>query len=108
MGNRRSFLQNGLALGAVVWGSTRLFAEQAETGGSHSGMRMDNKRQKAGGPPVAVQTPDVANLPFNMDNGVKEFHLIAEPVKQQILPGRTLDLWGYNGSAPGPTIQINQ
>jgi hypothetical protein len=108
MSNRRSFLQNALALSAGVLGSTRLFAEQAETGGSHSGMRMDNKRQKASGPPPTVQTPDVANLPFKLDNGVKEFHLIAEPVKQQILPGRTLDLWGYNGSAPGPTIQINQ
>jgi manganese oxidase len=36
------------------------------------------------------------------------FPLIAEPVKQTIVPGRTLDLWGYNGSAPGPTIQANE
>jgi hypothetical protein len=43
-----------------------------------------------------------------MDNGVKVFHLVAEPVKQQIMPGRVLDLWGFNGSAPGPTIQVNQ
>jgi hypothetical protein len=39
---------------------------------------------------------------------VKEFHLIAEPVKQEIVPGRVVDLWGYNGSAPGPTIQITK
>ena len=43
-----------------------------------------------------------------MDGGVKVFHLVAEPVKQQILPGKVLDLWGFNGSAPGPTIQVNQ
>ena len=43
-----------------------------------------------------------------MDGGVKVFHLVAEPVKQLILPGKVLDLWGYNGSAPGPTIQVNQ
>jgi hypothetical protein len=48
------------------------------------------------------------DLPFTMDNGVKVFHLIAEPVKQQIAPGKTLDIWGYNGSAPGPTIQVTQ
>lgn len=46
--------------------------------------------------------PDVAaNLLFRMDNGVKEFHLTAEPVKQQLTPDRTIDLWGFNGSAPG-------
>jgi hypothetical protein len=29
-------------------------------------------------------------------------------VKQQIAPNKTLLLWGFNGSAPGPTIQVNQ
>ena len=57
---------------------------------------------------VPVVTPDIADLPFTMDNGMKVFHLIAEPVKQTIVPGRTFDLWGYNGSAPGPTIQANE
>ena len=57
---------------------------------------------------VSVETPDVPQLPWRMDGDVKEFHLIAEPVKQEIVPGRVIDLWGYNGSAPGPTIQVNQ
>jgi FtsP/CotA-like multicopper oxidase with cupredoxin domain len=57
---------------------------------------------------VPVVTPDIGDLPFTMDNGVKVFHLIAEPVKQMIIPGRTFDLWGFNGSAPGPTIQANE
>jgi hypothetical protein len=43
-----------------------------------------------------------------MDNGIKVFHLVAEPVKQQIAPNKVLDLWGFNSSAPGPTIQVNQ
>jgi len=58
--------------------------------------------------PIPVVTPDVPDLPFTLDNGVKVFHLIAEPVKQLIIPGRTFDLWGFNGSAPGPTIQVNE
>ncbi len=60
------------------------------------------------GPVVPVVTPDIPDLPFSMDNGVKVFHLIAEPVKQVIVPGRTFDLWGFNGSAPGPTIQTSE
>jgi len=58
--------------------------------------------------PVPVTTLDVGDLPFTIDNGIKVFNLIAEPVKQPIVPGRTFDLWGFNGSAPGPTIQANE
>jgi len=53
-------------------------------------------------------TPDIADLPFTLDNGVKVFQLTAEPVKQIVIPGRTFDLWGFNGSAPGPTIQAQE
>jgi hypothetical protein len=65
-------------------------------------------QQSNGGIPLPVQSPDLKDLPFTMDNGVKVFNLIAEPVKQQIMPGKIIDIWGYNGSAPGPTIQVNQ
>lgn len=54
---------------------------------------------------VPVVTPDIQDLPFTTENGVKVFNLVAEPVRQEIIPGRTFDLWGFNGSAPGPTIQ---
>src|SRR5262252_7104290 len=58
--------------------------------------------------PVPIITPDIEDLPFTMDKGVKVFHLTAEPVKQTIIPGRVFDLWGFNGSAPGPTIQASE
>src|SRR6266446_1759806 len=40
--------------------------------------------------------------------GAKEFHLIAEPVKQELMPGKIANLWDHDGSAAGPTIQVNQ
>ena len=45
------------------------------------------------------------SLPWRMKNGVKEFHLVAEPVVREIAPGMNANLWGYNGSSPGPTIE---
>lgn len=45
-------------------------------------------------------------LPWRMKNGVKEFHLVAEPVVREIAPGMTAHLWGYNGQSPGPTIEV--
>ncbi|PZP29631.1 MAG: copper oxidase [Roseateles depolymerans] len=45
------------------------------------------------------------SLPWRMKDGVKEFHLVAEPVVREIAPGMNANLWGYNGSSPGPTIE---
>ncbi|MDE2143903.1 MAG: copper oxidase [Elusimicrobia bacterium] len=52
-----------------------------------------------------VVTPNGATLPWKMENGVKVFHLTAEPVQCRIAPGMTGNCWGYNGRTPGPTIE---
>ncbi len=52
-----------------------------------------------------VVTLNGGSLPWKMDNGVKVFHLIAEPVKREFAPGMVVNCWGYNGSTPGPTIE---
>ncbi len=59
-------------------------------------------------PPVPVHAPDLQKLSWEEVDGVKEFHLIAEPVRREILPGVWMDTYGYNGDMPGPTIEINQ
>ncbi|HBK44481.1 MULTISPECIES: copper oxidase [unclassified Polynucleobacter] len=45
-------------------------------------------------------------LPWRMNDGVKEFHLVAEPVIREMAPGFKAHLWGYNGQSPGPTIEV--
>jgi FtsP/CotA-like multicopper oxidase with cupredoxin domain len=57
---------------------------------------------------MPVETPDLPKLPFRTVNGVKEFRLIAEVVRVELAPGRMMDAWGYNGSVPGPTIEVNE
>ena len=60
-------------------------------------------------PPALVEIPDLfSHLPWKMVNGVKEFHLTAEPVKRELLPNEFMNFWGYNGGMPGPTIQVNE
>ena len=44
-------------------------------------------------------------LPWRMNGDWKEFHLVAEPVVREFAPGMKANLWGYNGQAPGPTIE---
>lgn len=58
--------------------------------------------------PVGVVTPDLPKLPYRMVDGVKEFHLIAEVVETDLVVGRPMTAWGFNGCVPGPMIEVNQ
>jgi manganese oxidase len=59
-----------------------------------------------GRPYNPVVTLNGWTLPWRMNNGVKEFHLVAEPVLREMSPGFKAHLWGYNGQSPGPTIEV--
>lgn len=58
-----------------------------------------------------VITPNGETLPWKMVNGVKIFHLIAEPVTHEFIPAMeehsslVAECWGYNGRVHGPTIE---
>jgi FtsP/CotA-like multicopper oxidase with cupredoxin domain len=60
----------------------------------------------AGRPYRPVVTLNGWSLPFRMKDGVKEFHLVAEPVVREMAPGFHVNMWGYNGQSPGPTIEV--
>lgn len=57
---------------------------------------------------LPVDAPDLTKLTYKLVDGVKEFHLIAEVVNTEFLPGRPVTAWGYNGSVPGPTLEVNE
>lgn len=108
--SRRNFLKKSGLLGAGI------LAGRGVASGQHQGHMPQQPQtpakkdvpQRNGGGNVLVETPDVAKLPWTLDNGVKVFHLTAEVVKTTLLPGREMYGWGYNGSVPGPTIEINE
>jgi FtsP/CotA-like multicopper oxidase with cupredoxin domain len=121
-GTRRKFFQDAAALGAGLFGMNESLAGQERESGSamkaqeHMGQTMhtpearEARRGAASGhdPFVPMVTPDIPDLPYEMDGAVKVFKLVAEPVKRKIAPFKTIDAWGYNGSCPGPTIQVQQ
>lgn len=112
MSSRRTFLQRALALGASGAAMTQLGLSKPQSMSSMPGMAMPHHHHPAQSenalPFLPVNSLDSPKLPFTLDNGVKVFHLIAEPVKQELIPGRVVDLWGYNGSAPGPMIEVQE
>ncbi len=58
---------------------------------------------RADHPPV--ETPNGTTLPHRLVDGVKVFHLVAEPVRHEFAPGLQANCWGYNGRVHGPTIE---
>jgi len=101
-GTRRNFFKDAAVFGAGLLGiNSQLRAQSSQSHG-----RTVHHAQPSASPPVL--TPDVPDLPYQMDGGVKVFHLLAEPVRQKIAPFKTVDAWGYNGTSPGPTMQVQQ
>jgi FtsP/CotA-like multicopper oxidase with cupredoxin domain len=57
-------------------------------------------------PSLPVETPDLAKLPWTLDGGVKVFHLTCDVVQSRFVPWKEFNTWGYNGSTPGPTVEV--
>jgi FtsP/CotA-like multicopper oxidase with cupredoxin domain len=123
-GTRRRFFQDAAVLGAGLLGLRKTLRADTPGEAPQSPRQNENGRHHSPygskGPHPAKEstlvheraltmaTPDLADLPHEMDGSVKVFHLVAEPVKRKIAPFKTIDTWGYNGSCPGPTIQVQQ
>ena len=114
--SRRWFLR-GLATVAGAAGATAVSAQheqhtqpppQPAAGTSPQPQR----RATAGAGPqilpgvAEVVTPDIPKMPWRMENGVKVFNIGVEHVRTEFVPGRIVDAWGFNGSVPGPTIEV--
>lgn len=107
MTSRRRFLRDA---SLAVMGATAVERTSLATL-PDAATRSDASTAKPHAPPNGrpyrpVVTLNGWTLPWRMRNGVKEFHLIAEPVVREIAPGMQANLWGYNGQSPGPTIEV--
>jgi hypothetical protein len=101
--SRRRFFGQIASLGAGVFAGSNVSAQH-----EHHVTSTTSPAATVTGGRASIETPDVPNLPFRLIDGVKEFHLMAEVVRTQFLPGKVVDAWGYNGSVPGPTIEVNE
>ena len=105
--NRRQFCTQA-SIGLVGAGLVRRAAAAAlpEAASTASAVTQVPPAPGSGRPFHPVVTLNGWSLPWRMKNGVKEFHLVAEPVVREIAPGMVAHLWGYNGQSPGPTIEV--
>ena len=105
--SRRDFFKGASAVAVSTAAVSRVGAASLP-----EAMVMDNAKTHVPPPPATgrpfnpVVTLNGWSLPWRMNNGVKEFHLVAEPVVREFAPGMKVNLWGYNGQSPGPTIEV--
>ena len=107
--NRRGFFKlAGLGLAGVAASSVSKAAMAAipEIVSTDAAQTQAPLHPNSGRPYNPVVTLNGWSLPWRMNKGVKEFHLVAEPVVREIAPGMKAHLWGYNGQSPGPTIEV--
>ena len=103
--NRRLFMGGGAAVaGAAV--SKVAMAALPEPVIQTRADTMPPLAPPNGRPYRPVVTLNGWTCPWRMKDGVKEFHLVAEPVVREMTPGFKAHLWGYNGQSPGPTIEV--
>ena len=109
MVSRRNFLSGAGAITAAVGSATVSKAALAALPEPVIQTSADTQAPLVppnGRPYNPVVTLNGWTLPWRMNNGVKEFHLVAEPVVREMAPGFVAHLWGYNGQSPGPTIEV--
>jgi len=107
MNSRRQFLSStGLALAGASLVRAASAAGIPEAPTQSAAATAPPLFPAVGRPYNPVVTLNGWTLPWRMNNGVKEFHLVAEPVQREIAPGMVANLWGYNGQSPGPTIEV--
>ncbi len=106
--NRRQLLGAGAAGATLVsskaWGQTMNMG-LPEAAVMDSALTQSPTRPTSGPDYNPVVTLNGWTLPHRMNNGVKEFHLVAEPVERELADGMVARLWGYNGQSTGPTIE---
>jgi FtsP/CotA-like multicopper oxidase with cupredoxin domain len=105
LSRRKFFSGAGLAVAAGAVAKSAL-AALPEIVSTDSAAMQPPLMPPNGRPYHAVATLNGWTLPWRMRGGVKEFHLVAEPVIREIAPGMRAHLWGYNGQSPGPTIEV--
>ena len=105
--SRRNFFMNAGVVALSAAAVSRVGAASLPEAASMAGADTQAPPPPPNGRPYnPVVTLNGWSLPWRMNNHVKEFHLVAEPVVRELAPGMMANLWGYNGQSPGPTIEV--
>jgi spore coat protein A len=95
---RRVVLRDALKLGLTLPFASACLSQRPEARLVHSLVPVPK--------PFEIALPRPAVLaPVRTDDSTDYYELSAHPANAKILPGGTTEIWGYEGTFPGPTIE---
>ncbi len=124
--NRRDFVRaTTLAAGTLTTSEAAKLSAEPEQPPAHQHDDYPRNQPGSGGPVGSAtdrgklvpgfREPDLASVPVvtpdnwitkpTIKDGVKEYYLHATATRREFLPGVWINVWGYNDSMPGPTIE---
>jgi manganese oxidase len=114
MTTRREMLLSGAAAigGAALATANPARASQIDTEGKAWEQTYSGDPNHPAQPPAepgkdyqGVVVPNGGTLPFKIIDGVKVFHLVAEPIEHEFATGLKANCWGYNGRVNSTVIE---
>ena len=104
--NRRNFVAGAAAAaGGALLARFTPTAQAADPAGKAASTGATSPFMPPGLGYKPVIAPNGLTLPWKLVDGVKVYHLIAEPVTHEFAPGLVAECWGYNRRVHGPTIE---
>jgi hypothetical protein len=95
----------GAMLGAAVHAPAAQAAPPRPPAGKASPARRALPPGRPGHDYTPVVVPNGSKLPWKIVGGAKVFHMVAEEVEHEFVPGLKATCWGYNGRVHGPLIE---
>ena len=89
----------------LVSGATAVAGVAIAVRAEESAPQTDTSLAPVAEPRAPVTVPNGSTLPWRLVNGVKVYHLVAEPFTHEFASGLRAECWGYNGTTPGPLIE---
>ncbi len=77
----------------------------SETAGAEEGLEIPPQVDLASAP---IKSERTVRLEPQVQDGVKTFTLDAAPVQWELVPGKAVTAWGYNGQIPGPELWVTE
>jgi FtsP/CotA-like multicopper oxidase with cupredoxin domain len=73
--------------------------------------RVERKRRREVAPAarvVPVEAPDIPKMEWTQEGQFKVFRIRAEVLQREFITGKWVNVWGFNGSMPGPVVEITE
>jgi FtsP/CotA-like multicopper oxidase with cupredoxin domain len=87
-------------------------AQEPDTSGRPAADKRVERRRRGERAPgarvVPVEAPDIPKMEWTQEGQYKVFRIRAEVLQREFITGKWVNVWGFNGSMPGPVVEVTE